>query len=61
LIIFNHIISLVRAELKLMQCGELSNIGLPICEIWCKIYKRFRSLVYFILPITDVRNFSDRK
>jgi len=40
------------------QCIKLC---LPICEIWCEIFQRFRSLVYFILPFTDVRNFLDRK
>jgi len=32
-------------------------LRLPIREI----YRLFRSLVYFILPFTDVRNFSDQK
>jgi len=36
-------------------------LRLPICEIWCEIFQLFRSLVYFILPFTDVRKFSDRK
>jgi len=27
----------------------------------CETFQLFRSLVYFILPFTDVRNFSDRK
>jgi len=31
-------------------------LRLPICEI----FQLFRSLVYFILPFTDVQNFSDR-
>jgi len=31
-------------------------LRLPICEI----FQLFCSLVYFSLPFTDVRNFSDR-
>jgi len=27
----------------------------------CEIYQLFHSLVYFILPFTDVRNFLDQK
>jgi len=36
---------------------EILKLRLPICEI----YQFFRSLVYFILPFTDLRNFSYRK
>jgi len=36
-------------------------LRLPNCEIWREIYKLFPSLVYFILPFTDIWNFSGRK
>jgi len=36
-------------------------LRLPICKIWCEVFQLFCSLVYFILPLIDVRNFSDRK
>jgi len=35
----------------------LTKLRLPICEI----FQLFRLIVYFISPLTDVRNFSDRK
>jgi len=65
----------LEAIIELFSFGKLSKpkywkrfygmlqlkLRLPICEIWCEIYQLFRSLVYFILPFTDIQNFSDRK
>jgi len=36
-------------------------LRLPIREIWCEIFLLFCSLVFFFLPFTDERNFSDLK
>jgi len=36
-------------------------VSVYLLEKWREIFQLFRSLVYFILPFTEVRNFLDRK
>jgi len=51
----------VSASIFFYSFQSWIKLRLPIWEIWCGLFQLFRSLAYFILPFTEVENFSDRK